>query len=558
MNPIRLLATLAAVTLLSYHVSDAKAQTPRPYTQADTLRGFDGPGRSWWDVRFYDLHVRLNPTDSTLTGWNGITYKILKPGKELQLDLQDPLVLDSVVQERRRLTWRQDGDAYFIALRASQPQGQSRTLTAYYHGRPGRPRSGAAPGRRGGVWAWYSDSIGGGQWFATSNELTGASIWWPLKDYLGDEPDSQRIAVTVPDPLVDVSNGRLRSAKHNPDGTTEYQWFVAEPINSYDVTANAGPYVHFADSVQGENGNLTLDFWPIGPHLDTARVQYQQAKSMLQCFEHWFGPYPWYTDGYKLIEAPYLGMEHQSGIAYGNRYLTGYLGRDLSGTGLGLGWDYIIVHESAHEWWGNSVTAQQYADLFVHESFASYSEGLYTECQHGPTAGAAYIIGIRKSIRNTQPIIGPRGMPWYHGDIYSKGSNVLHTIRQLVDDDLKWRMILRGVQQQFRHQTVTGQQILDYLNAHAGVDLTQVFTQYLTTTKIPEFQYHVENNTLSYRWGNVVPGFAMKIRVQIPGLGTRWLSPTESWQTLAASQDAEKLVVDENFYVTQRETKPGE
>lgn len=550
---------IAAALLLSAALSAVNAQTPRPITHADSLRGFDGTARSWWDVSFYDLHVRLNTADSTLTGWNGISYRVLGPSAEFQLDLQAPLVLDSVVQDRRRLTWRQDGDAYFVALHAPQPTGKSRTLAAYYHGRPGQPRPGAAPGRRAGAWGWYSDSTGG-QWFATSNELIGASIWWPLKDYLGDEPDSQRVAITVPDPLVDVSNGRLRSTVHHADGTTTYEWFVADPINSYDVTANVGPYVHFADSLDGEGGRLSLDFWPIAAHLDTARVQWQQSKPMLRCYEHWFGPYPWYADGYKLIEAPYLGMEHQSGIAYGNRYLTGYLGRDLSGTGLGLNWDYIVIHESGHEWWGNSVTATQYADLFVHESFTTYAEGLYTECQSGPTAGAAYLIGLRKSIKNTQPIVGPRGMPWYHGDIYFKGANVLHTIRQVVDDDLRWRMILRGTQQQFRHQTVTGQQVLDYINAHAGVDLSHVFTQYLTTTMIPEFQYRVEGSDLSYRWGNVVSGFDMKVRVDIPGLGTRWLSPTEEWQRLPVpSPDAGQLTVDENFYVTQRDVgaEPG-
>jgi aminopeptidase N len=541
---------LAAVLLLCAPVSIVNGQNAPPYTHADTLRGFNGKARSWWDVAFYDLHVGVNAADSTLTGWNAITYRVLQPSTKLQLDLQLPLVLDSVVQENHRLKWQQDGDAYFVALRATQRTGQRRTLTAYYHGRPEKPPTGPAPGRPGGPWGWYSDSTGG-QWFATSCELVGASIWWPLKDYLGDEPDSQRIAITAPDPLVDVSNGRLRSTVHNPNGTTTYEWFVGEPINTYDVAANVGRYVHFGGTFDGEGGRLTLDFWPVASHLEKARTQWQQVRPMLRCYEHWFGPYPWYDDGYKLIEAPYLGMEHQSGIAYGNGFLDGYLGRDLSGTGLGLGWDYIVVHESAHEWWGNSITAQQYADLFVHESFATYAEGLYTECQQGATAGAAYIIGLRKGIQNTQPIIGPRGMPWYHRDIYFKGANVLHTIRQLVDDDNKWRMILRGLQQQFRHQTVTGQQVLDYINEHSGGDLTHVFVQYLTTTKVPEFQYHTEGSTLSYRWANVISGFDMKVRVNVPGIGTRVLSPTEQWQTLQApSANGADLVVDENYYVT--------
>ncbi len=274
---------------------------------------------------------------------------------------------------------------------------------------------------------------------------------------------------------------------------------------------------------------------------------------MLRCFEHWFGPYPWYADGYKLIEAPYLGMEHQSGIAYGNRFLDGYLGRDLSGTGLGMHWDYIIVHESAHEWWGNSLTAKMYADLWVHESFATYAEGLYTECQAGKTAGAAYVIGLRKGIRNTRPIVGPRGMPWYHSDIYFKGANVLLTIRQIVDDDARWRDILRGLQRTFRHQTVTGEQVEAYISREAGTDLSKVFAQYLTTTMIPELDYRIADSTLSYRWTNVVPGFDMPVRANVPGVGTRMLRPTEAWQSLPApAPRAAGLAVDETFYVTAR------
>ncbi len=526
----------------------AAAQQAAP-TRADSLRGTDGPGRAWWDVAFYDLHVRVNPSDSSVTGWNRITYRVLRPAPEMQLDLQAPLVLDSVVQDGRRLAARRDSGAYFLTLAAPQRAGATKTVTAYYHGQPGRGRLGAYS--TGFVWS--RDSLGA-TWFATSDELPGASIWWPLKDYLGDEPDSQRIAVTVPDSMVEVSNGRLRGTTRNADGTTTYEWFVADPINTYGVAINAGRYAHFADSLDGEGGMLALDFWPLASHLDTARAQWRQAKSMLRCFEHWFGPYPWYADGYKLIETPYLGMEHQSGIAYGNRYLTGYLGRDLSGTGLGLGWDYIVIHESAHEWFGNSITAREAGDLWVHEAFATYAEGLYTECRHGPTAGAAYLIGLRKGIQNRGPVIGPRGVAgWYNTDMYFKGANVLHTIRQLVDDDAKWRDILRGLNHTFWHQTVTGQQVEEYLGHAAGMDLGRLFAQYFTTTMVPEFDYKVENGTLSYRWANVVAGFAMPVRVQVPGLGTRWLKPTEAWQTLAAPDpEAAQLAVDENFYVTAR------
>jgi hypothetical protein len=490
----------------------------------------------------------VNPADSSFTGWNGISYRVRRPEQTMQLDLQAPLVLDSAVQDGQRLDSRREGDAYFLTLPGRRNEGDTPTVTAYYHGQPGRGRP---TGSSGVVWA--RDSLGA-PWFATSDELPGASIWWPLKDWLGDEPDSQRIAITVPDPLIGVSNGRLRGTTHHPDGTTTYEWFVTGPINSYGVAVNAGRYGHFADTFQGEAGALSLDFWPLAAHLDTARIQWAQAKPMLACFERWFGPYPWYADGYKLIETPYLGMEHQSGIAYGNKFLPGYLGRDLSGTGLGLGWDYIVIHESAHEWFGNSISTREPGDLWVHEAFATYAEGLYTECMHGRTAGAAYLIGLRRGIRNTGPIVGPRGVAgWYNTDMYSKGANVLHTIRQLVDDDARWRAILRGLTRTFRHRTVTGAEIEEYLGRASGLALRQVFAQYLTTTSVPELQYRVDHGTLSYRWAGVLAGFAMPVRVQIPGMGSRWLRPTAAWQRLTVpSPSGAGVPVDEDFYVTTR------
>jgi len=537
-----------ALVFLSVVAVPAAASAQRTldtvYTHADTLRGSNGPARAWWDVSFYDLHVRVNLADSSVRGWNGITYRVLKPGREMQIDLQTPLAIDSIVQDRRQLTSRRDGDAFFVTLKSSQRTGDTRSITVYYHGQPGRDRP------RGGGFLWAKDSLGN-PWLATSDEGIGASVWWPVKDFPADEPDSQRIAITVPDPMIDVSNGRLRSTTHNSDGTTTYEWFVADPINMYDVAVNAGQYTHFADTLQGESRPLSLDFWSMAYHADTARGQWKQATPMLQCFEHWFGPYPWYRDGYKLIEQSYLGMEHQSGIAYGNKFLKGYLGRDLSGTGLGLSWDYIVIHESAHEWFGNSISASDVADQWIHESFATYSEGLYTECQKGKTAGEAYLIGLRRSITNRYPIIGPYGIGrWYHNDLYMKGANVLNTLRQVVDDDGRWRDILRGLGKTFWHQTVSSRQVETYISRQAGVDLSKFFDQYLRTTKVPEFDYKVDGATLSYRWTNVVPGFDMPIRVEVPGSGTHVLKPTTDWQTLSVSPAGAAPTVDENFYVT--------
>jgi aminopeptidase N len=544
MRSVALLAALALCPL-----ARARAQDTTRYTHADTLRGSNGPARAWWDATFYDLHVRVMPGDSSIRGVNGITYRVLQPAREMQIDLQVPLEVDSMVQEGRKLPFRRDGNAFFVTLAARQRAGETRTVTVYYHG---RPKVAPHPPWQGGF-TWTTDSLGN-RWVVTTDEGLGASVWWPLKDYLADEPDSQRIAITVPDPMMDVSNGRLRSTTHNPDSTTTYEWFVADPINSYDVAINAGTYAHYSDTLDGEGGKLSLDYWPLAYHVDAARRQFRQVIPMLRCFEHWFGPYPWYRDGYKLVETPHLGMEHQSAVAYGNRYGNGYLGRDLSGTGLGLQWDFIIVHESAHEWWGNNITMQDRADMWLHESFANYAEGLYTECRLGRTAGAAYMIGARRGVRNDRPIIPAYGVNGDgSGDMYPKGGNMLHTIRQIIDDDARWRGILRGLNHTFWHQTVTGRQVEDYISREAGIDLSKVFAQYLTTTEIPEFQYKVEGQTLSYRWANVVPGFAMPVRVQIPGLGTRLLHPTEAWKTLAASDpQASQLEVDENFYVTSR------
>jgi aminopeptidase N len=534
---------IAAIALLG------AAQDTTRYTRADTLRGSNGPARAWWDAQFYDLHVAVNLRDSTISGWNRISYRTLQEGREMQIDLQPPLIIDSIVQGRRKLVARRDGNAFFLTLPAVQRAGTSGALTVWYHG---KPRVGARLPWDGGF-TWQRDSLGH-PWVATANEGLGASVWWPLKDYLADEPDSQRIAITVPDSLIDVSNGRLRKVIRNRDGTTTYEWFVTSPINSYNVTINAGRYGHFSDTLQGEAGKLSLDYWPLEYHVDTARGQFKQVNSMMQCFEHWFGPYPWYADGFKLIETPHLGMEHQSGIAYGNHYLNGYRGRDLSGTGLGLQWDFIIVHESAHEWFGNNISAQDHADMWVHESFANYAEGLYTECLESKSAGAAYIIGTRDGIRNDRPIVPAFGVNAQgSGDMYPKGGNMLHTIRTILGDDFKWRQILRGLNKTFYHQTVTGKQVQDYISREAGFDFSTIFEQYLTTTKTPVFEYRLQGGRLSFRWANVVPGFRMPAIVYVGGVGVRFLDPTEQWRSIMLEPDAAGLTVDENLYVEVRQ-----
>jgi len=546
---------ITIVTALLCCALPGLAQEPggaqKRFSHADTLRGTNGPARAWWDATFYDLHVVVNPADSSVRGWNGITYRALTPGREMQIDLQVPMEVDSILQNGKALPYRRDGNAFFVTLPSAQTAGARGTVVVHYHGKPRAAKR--APWDGGFVWG--QDSLGR-RWIATANEGLGASVWWPNKDIPADEPDSQRVAITVPDSLIDVSNGRLRSTTPRDGGSTTYEWVVVNPINNYNVAVNAARYAHLSDSLQGEKGKLTLDFFPLDYHADTARVQFQQVKPMMQCFEHWFGPYPWYEDGYKLVETPHLGMEHQSAVAYGNRYKNGYMGRDLSQTGWGMKWDFIIVHESAHEWWGNNISAKDHADMWIHESFANYAEGIYTECLDGKAAGAAYIIGSRRNIRNDEPIIGQFGVNSEgSGDMYPKGGSMLHMIRRLIDDDEKWRAILRGLNTTFRHQTVSGEQVRSYISRNAGIDFSKVFAQYQTTTRIPVLEYRIGKGMLDYRWTNVVPGFDMAVDVALgtPGKEYTRIRPSERWKSIAAPALAgDSLRVDPDFYVTTK------
>jgi aminopeptidase N len=549
---------LLVVSLLLLSAGIAAAQeSPPTYTRADTLRGsWTTPARVWWDVTFYDLDVEIRPPDSSINGTNAITYRVLESPEvsEMQIDLMVPLEVDSMIQDGRRLEFRREGNAYFASLTAQQPVGKLKTITVWYQG---KPQPAERPPWDGGF-TWAADSLGR-PWIVTTDQGMGASVWWPNKDTQADEPDSQRVALTVPDPLVDVSNGRLRSTTPKGDGTTTYEWFVVNPINNYAITVAAGNYAHYSDTLAGENGTLTLDFWPLDYHLDAARRQFPQAKTTLACFEHWFGPYPWYEDGYKLIETPHPGMEHQSAVAYGNGYANGYRGRDPSGVGIGLEFDFIIVHETAHEWWGNNISTKDLADMWVHESFGNYAENLYVECLMGKEKGAAYAIGTRRGIDNDRPIIPAYGVNAQGpGDMYPKGGNMLHTIRQIVGDDEKWRGILRGLNERFWHQTVMGSEIEAYISEHAGHDLSKVFDQYLRTTDIPVLEYRIEGSTLSYRWADVVPGFDMPIEVTLSGDDLTVIRPTESWQTatleLARPED---FRVDPNYYVLTRNVASG-
>ncbi|GAB4496991.1 MAG: M1 family metallopeptidase [Saprospiraceae bacterium] len=537
--------TLASLALLLFALSGNAQQLF--FTKDDTLRGSVTPQRAWWDLTFYHLKVKVNPAEKSISGSNEIRYKVLTPGKELQIDLQPPLTLERVEQDGQPLEIaRQGKNAYFINLKKEQPAGSLQSVTVWYSGKPREARN--APWDGG--FSWSKDDKGQ-PFVATSCQGLGASVWWPCKDHAYDEPDSQAIEITVPSNLMDVSNGRLRHTSDNGDGTRTFEWFVKNPINNYGVNVNIAAYAHFADTFQGEKGVLTLDYYVLPKNLDKAKKQFEQVKPMLRAFEHWFGPYPFYEDGYKLVEVPYLGMEHQSSVTYGNKYLNGYLGMDLSGTGWGKKWDFIIIHESGHEWFANNITYRDIADMWVHESFTNYSEGLYTEYMFGKEAGAEYIRGCRRNIENKSPIVGIYGVNNEgSGDMYYKGGNMLHTIRQIVDDDEKWRSILRGLNRDFYHQTVDGAQVEAYIIQHSGKNLQKVFDQYLRNTEIPVLELHRKKGKLEYRWTNCVAGFDMPVKVTLSPGKYEFIYPTTEWKSSPCKLGKrEDISVDENFYI---------
>ncbi len=566
----------------------------QPFTHADTLRGSNGPGRIWWDATKYDLHVKFNLADSTIAGYNIISYKEIenKHAGYSQIDLQEPMFIDSVIMDngtqsrerniggatrktysnsRRNLSYTRDGNAWFISLKniqpiineqaapnslrmgepAATPPGISeskkttneKTLTIYYHG---KPKVAVKPPWDGGL-VWTKDKAGN-PWITIACQGLGASVWYPCKDIQSDEPDSAEINITVPAEMVTVSNGRLRNKVRNTDGTTTTSWAVVNPINNYDLIPYMGKYVHFGEIYKGEKGNLTMDYWVIDSNLVKAKKQFQDAPRMMKAFEYWFGPYPFYEDGYKLIDAPHLGMEHQSAIAYGNGYMNGYHGMDLSGSGWGLKWDFIIVHESGHEWFGNNITTKDIADMWVHEGFTNYSETLFTEYYYGKKAADEYVTGIRKNIENKEPIISPYGVNSEGPiDMYYKASNMIHTIRQVINDDTTFRDILRGLNKIFYHQTVTGNQVEEYISQQSHHDFSKVFDQYLRTIKIPTLEYSLSNGQLKYRWANCVAGFTMPVKILNEKGKYIFIYPKENFQQMKTG--IKELKADENFYI---------
>jgi len=545
--------------LLVYNSPAQSFKFQQKFSRHDTLRGSQGPGRTWWDVLKYDIHFTPNPKDSTITGSNFITYRVTGPQNFMQIDLQKPLLVDSAAfidakgkrQTIHLNTAKRDSNCIFFKDLPKQELNSINTFVVYYHG---RPRMARFPPWDGGL-IWRTDTKGN-PWISIACQGLGASVWYPCKDHQSDEPDSASLHITCPDTLVGVGNGRLSGKTQNPNKTTTWHWNVKSPINSYCIIPYIGKYVHFGEVFNGENGPLDMDYWVLEENLEKAKKQFADAPKMMKAFEHWFGPYPFYKDSYKLVDAPHLGMEHQSATAYGNGYLNGYYGRDLSGTGWGLKWDFIIVHESGHEWFANNITTKDIADMWVHEGFTNYSETLFTEYYFGKQAGNEYCQGLRRSIMNDKPIIGPYGVNQEgSGDMYPKAANMIHIIRQLIDDDEKFRPLLRGLNSDFRHQTVTTQQIEEYIIKRSGKDLQMVFDQYLRTTKVPTLNYKIKKGTLTYQWSNCLDGFNMPIKVTLDKEKFAYIYPTATLQKLKIGVKKADFKVDPNFYILTKTLK---
>lgn len=520
-------------------------QNKQEFTRQDSLRGSITPERVWWNLIRYDLDVKVEPEKKFISGSNTVTYEVLESQQVMQIDLQEPMKINKVLADNKELSVTREGNAHFITLEKKQKPGAKNSIQIFFEGNPRQAKN--APWDGG--FSWKKDS-NGKHFIATSNQGLGASVWWPCKDHMYDEPETgMTIAITIPQGLTAVANGRLTDESSKDDGTKTFVWLVENPINNYGVNINIGDYANFSEVYEGENGPLDMNYYVLKDNLEKAQEHFKDAPKMMKAFEHWFGPYPFYEDSFKLVEVPYLGMEHQSSVTYGNKYVKGYLGNDLSGSGWGLKFDFIIIHEAGHEWFANNITNKDIADMWIHESFTAYSESLFLDYYYGKEASSAYVIGTRRSIRNDRPLIGQYDVNHEgSGDMYYKGANLLHTLRKITNDDEKWREILRGLNSEFYHQTVTTAQIENYIADKLGLDLQPVFDQYLRDVRIPVLEYALIKKKMHYRWTNVEDGFEMPIQILIDGKKT-WITPTTKIQKLKLPSKESEFDIVEDFYV---------
>jgi len=513
------------------------------FTRKDSLQGGLRVERTCYNVLRYDLNVKINPTTKTVEGYNDILFGVTAATKKIQIDLFPTMVIDSIVFENKKLSYKRDCNAVFIGFSELLNLNSEHRMRCYYAGQPIIAKN--APWDGGFV---FTNDMNNKPWIGVACQGTGASLWYPCKDSQSDEPDrGATIKIAAPNGLTAVSNGRLMGSTDLKDGYTRWDWEVKNPINNYDINITIGDFVHFQDHYKG----IDLDYYVLRDNENRARLQFEDVKPMLDCFQSKFGSYPFIEDGYKLIETPYLGMEHQSAIAYGNMYLKGYLGHDRSGTGIGMNFDFIIVHESGHEWFGNSITAKDIADMWIHESFTTYSEAVYVECQFGAEKAQAYLNGLKSTVINDGPIIGTYGVN-HEGsdDMYSKGALLLNTIRHLVNNDSKWWAMLLKYATTYRHQIIDTRTVVNFFNMEAGMDLTKVFNQYLRYGTIPRLQYRIAKDKLECRWIAMEQNFDMPIDVKIKGSKIR-VYPKTKWTATRykVSNLNEIKVLTDDFYI---------
>jgi aminopeptidase N len=530
-----------AIAFILLGIQQLSAQ--ETFTRKDSLQGGLRFERTCFDIRRYDLNIKINPAEKSLAGYNDIIFNIIENTNKIQLDLFQNMNVDSIVFNGKKLNYKREFNAIFIDFPNPLQQNTENKIRFYYSGKPLAAKN--APWDGGFVW---KEDTNEKPWIAVTVQGTGASLWYPCKDSQTDEPDNgATIKVAVPNGLTEVSNGRLIGSEDLKNGYTRWDWEVKNPINNYDITVNIGDYVHFHDTHNG----LDLDYYVLSYNEEKARKQFEQVKPMLDCFESKFGEYPFAEDGYKLVETPYLGMEHQSAVAYGNKYMKGYLGGDSSGTGIGKLFDYIIIHESGHEWFGNSITSKDIADMWIHEGFTTYAESVYVECLYGYGKAMEYIAGKSKLIRNAEPVISQFGVN-NEGpqDMYYKGAAFLNTLRHVVGDDDKWWKMLLKYCETYKHKIIDAETVSAFFSKESGMDLKPLFDQYLRTVNIPILSLSVKKSKITYNWGNVSDDFNMPVDIEINSQKVR-LYPKKQKQEYSAGKitAGEVKVLKDHFLI---------
>ncbi|MFM7023974.1 MAG: M1 family metallopeptidase [Flavobacteriales bacterium] len=488
-------------------------------SRADSLRGSLRPERTCFDVNFYHLNITLDTATKSISGYNEIAFTVLYQTDRIQIDLFAGMTIDSIIFHRLKLDFKREFNAVFVDFPGYIMKDMQEKVRVYYHGSPIQAKK--APWDGGFVW---KKDKNGKLWFGVACEGIGASLWWPNKDHLSDEPDSMRISCTVPAGLKCIANGVLESetgvegvgADKKPMST--FHWKVNYPINNYNVTLNVGDYVHFSEDYISGNDTLKCDYYVLPYNLEKAKEQFKQVKPMLAIYEKLFGPYPFPKDGYALVETPYLGMEHQGAIAYGNKYMPGYLG----GHPPGMDFDYIIIHESGHEYWGNSVSVKDLADMWIHEGFCTYTEALYVEQFYGYESALKYLQAQAFGIENDQPIIGPYDVNGEgSSDRYPKGSWMLHTMRNMVNNDSLWFATIKGITTDFKYKTVDTKEIETYMSQKLGRDLSPVFNQYLRSKEVPLLKVTTEKKRSKVNLKCEWKGVSLPVLYSVDN-GTTW------------------------------------